>query len=289
MKNHVFIHTNRKQILGALVSKYTIERYSRYRDRFDVEILVAEDNAEMQRIFDQPILNEGKDVIYESNDLQSFTLARFLPPTLMNFSGRALVIDPDVFATYSDIWDLLGCDMGGNAILMKAHKPGQWATSVMLLDNAQLTHWRFSEIIDKLLAKQIDYRDQMSMRDEVASIGLLSEDWNSYDQLDSNTKLLHNTLRITQPWKTGLVVDFKQRKMRPLAGFIPREWVHTLIGRSPYRYREHPDARQIEFFFGHLKTALQSNAISEAVVANEVALKHVRQDAFKVLDRVLAL
>lgn len=283
MKHRVYIHTNRKQILGAMVSKYTIERYSRHLDKFDVEILVAEDNLDIQRVLNQTILIEGKETVYAAEDLQSFTLARFLPPSLMAYQGRALVIDPDVFSTYADVWDLLGSDMGENAILMKEHKQGQWATSVMLLDNARLTHWRFSALINDLLSNKIDYRDQMTLKNESASIGNLSASWNSYDELCSETKMLHNTMRITQPWKTGLPVDFRQKKMRPLWGIVPREWIHYLLGRNPYRYRQHPDPRQVAFFFTQLKSALQSNAIPTHILENEIALKHVRPDAFKVL------
>lgn len=289
MQHRVYIHTNRKQILGALVSKYTIERYSKNLDKFSVNILIAEENTDIQRILDKEICIEGRKTFYASNDLQSFTLARFLPPSLMNFNGRALVVDPDVFSTYSDVWDLLGSDMGGNAIMMKAHKPGQWATSVMLLENERLAHWRFAQLIDALLSQAIDYRDQMTLRNESAQIGQLSEVWNSYDKLDQSTKLLHNTMRITQPWKTGLAVDFRQKRLKPILGVIPREWLHVMAGRNPYRYRQHPDPKQISFFFGHLKSALLSNIIAQNVVQNEIDLRHIRPDAFNILEKTRAL
>ena len=50
--------------------------------------------------------------IWRNDDLQSFTPLRFLPPQLMGYQGRAVVIDPDIFAT-GDIWELLSRDMAG--------------------------------------------------------------------------------------------------------------------------------------------------------------------------------
>ena len=43
MRDTVFIHTNQKQRLGALVSAYSLKARSREPDAFDVRILWAED------------------------------------------------------------------------------------------------------------------------------------------------------------------------------------------------------------------------------------------------------
>ena len=45
-------------------------------------------------------------------DLQSFTPLRFMPPQLMGYEGRAIVIDPDVFAV-GDVYELLTPRHGG--------------------------------------------------------------------------------------------------------------------------------------------------------------------------------
>ena len=91
------------------------------------------------------------------NDLQSFTPLRFMPPELMNDSGRVWVIDPDVFAV-SDVWTLLSRDMRGKAILCHPRSRtnrdinGPLATSTMLLDCAKLRHWnverQFNEMFE---------------------------------------------------------------------------------------------------------------------------------------------
>ncbi len=45
MKQKVFIQTNERQWLGALVSAYSLKRNSKHADAFDVEIMRAEPNS----------------------------------------------------------------------------------------------------------------------------------------------------------------------------------------------------------------------------------------------------
>jgi len=286
----VFIQSNEKQYLGALVAKYTLERYSSHNKKFSVEIIQAEKIDELTRLFNKEIIKDNFNVVYGDDDLQSFTLTRFMAPELMDYQGRSIVIDPDVFATYSDIWELFSMDMGNNSALIRKHSNQvDWGTSVMLLDNSKFKHWKIKEIIDDLLEKKIDYRDCMGLRNEKEKIGILPDEWNSYDELNENTKLLHNTLRITQPWRSGLDVEFIPKKMKPIFGIISREWVHTLFGRNPLIHREHPDQNQTNFFFGHLKKAIEEGFIDLDLVLSQIKLKHIRHDAMIILDNTKAL
>ena len=79
----------------------------------------------------------------------------------------------------------------------------------MLLDCAKLTHWRTAEQFDEMFESKRDYMDWICLKLEPReTIGLLEPEWNDFDHLAENTKLLHNTKRWNQPWKTGLPVDF---------------------------------------------------------------------------------
>ena len=60
MKNTVFIHTNEKQILGALVGRYALRRNSAAPERFDVRILLAEEFEFLRAREGQKYLREGK-------------------------------------------------------------------------------------------------------------------------------------------------------------------------------------------------------------------------------------
>ena len=74
------------------------------------------------------------------DDLQSFTPLRFMPPELMGYQGRAIVIDPDVFAV-GDIFELLTPRHGGQGdhVPRPRKGPKNLASAVMLLDCAKLT------------------------------------------------------------------------------------------------------------------------------------------------------
>ena len=45
MKPCVFIHTNHRQMIGALVSQYSIRRHSAHAEAFDVRIIHTDDHG----------------------------------------------------------------------------------------------------------------------------------------------------------------------------------------------------------------------------------------------------
>ncbi|GIX29885.1 MAG: hypothetical protein KatS3mg124_0357 [Porticoccaceae bacterium] len=295
MEYCVFIHTNHKQWLGALVGQYALRRNSRHNDRFDVRFIRVADYPCMAAREGQLYLRHGEWRPWVNDDLQSFTPLRFAPPELMGYQGRALVIDPDVFAV-GDVWELLSRDMGGKAILCRPKsgnkgRKGAMASSVMLLDCARLTHWRFEENFAEMFEGRRDYMDWISLKlEDPATIGLFENAWNDFDHLDENTKMLHNTKRYTQPWKTGLKVDF--RPADKFQWFPPKHWLRrarrALFGdyRFAGRYRPHPDPNQERFFFTLVKECLEKGVFDEAFLREEIARGHVRPDAFQVLERV---
>ncbi len=294
MNRCVFIHTNERQWLGALVAAYSFRRNARRPDSFDVRFIHTRDHPFLAAKEGQPFLRGGTTRVWRMADLQSFTPLRFMPPKLMNWEGRAVVTDPDVFAV-GDIGELLDRDMGGAAVMGrhrsgKAEKQHQVATSVMLLDCARLRHWDAEQQFDELFRFEKDYKEWMVLAyEDPANIGYLEECWNDFDHLDADTRLLHNTKRRTQPWKTGLPVDYTPAdkfKDKPLLGALNRLRArlfgeYGLLGH----YREHPDRAQEAFFFGLLKECLESGEISEDVVRQEISRNHVRHDAFEVLER----
>jgi hypothetical protein len=294
----VFIHTNEKQWLGALVGEYALRRNSRHADKFDVRFIHTQDYRFLADKEGQAFLRGGATRIWHMDDLQSFTPLRFLPPSLMGFQGRAVVMDPDVFAV-GDIYDLLDRDMGAAAV-MGRHRSGkegklyQVATSVMLLDCARLQHWDVEADFNDLFRFEKDYKEWMVLAYERPElIGFLEPCWNDFDHLDASTRLLHNTKRRTQPWKTGLPVDYTPAdkfKDKPVLAGLNRLRAglfgeYGLLGR----YHVHPDQNQERLFFGLLRECLDQGHVSEQLVRDEIAKSHVRADAFEVLDRTPAL
>ncbi len=138
MKPCAFVHTNHRQMVGALVSQYSMRRNSAHNDHFDVRIIHTQDHPFLRAREGQFYLRGGHKRQWLIEDLQSFTPLRFMPPELMGYQGRAVVIDPDVFAV-GDVYELLTRDMQGKALMCRARKgPKSFASSVMLLDCAKL-------------------------------------------------------------------------------------------------------------------------------------------------------
>ncbi len=292
MEYKVFIHTNHKQWLGAVVAAYSMKRNSPNADKFAVEIIEHKDHPWLHAREGQIYLRDGQKRVWLNDDLQSFTPLRFLPPKLMNYQGRAVVVDPDVFAV-GDVWELLSRDMGDAGILCrprtgKKGKEGCLASSVMLLDNAKLTHWDPEKTFAKLFDFEVDYMDWICLKREPRElIELFEDEWNDFDRLTPRTKMLHTTKRKTQPWKTGLPVDFRPAEKKNLWGLILRARRHlfgeyALLGH----YKPHPDPNVERYFFGLVRECLENGLVTEEDLRREMAQNHVRHDAFEVLERI---
>ncbi|MFO1154992.1 MAG: hypothetical protein U1E42_15240 [Rhodospirillales bacterium] len=291
----VFIQTNEKQVLGALIAEYSLKRNSRHANAFDVRIMHTKDYPFLKERDGQAYKRDGMDRVWRYDDLQSFTPLRFLPPELMEYNGRALVIDPDIFAV-ADVWELLSHDMDGAAICCRLREMpkglyGYYASSVMLLDCAKLRHWRVAEQFADLFALKLDYMEWISLKLEPkGTIGRIAKEWNDFDRLTPQTKMLHNTRRITQPWKTGLPIDFTPPDSFspiPVVAWIMRVGRHVIGANGLIsHYLRHPDRHQEQFFFGLLREGLDRGAISESVVRAEMQADHVRHDAFEIMGRI---
>jgi hypothetical protein len=294
----VFIQANHKQMLGAIVAEYAVRRNSNHNEKFDVRIMNYDDFPVLRKREGDMFLRGGERRIWVRNDLQSFSPTRFMPPELMGFHGRALVIDPDVFAI-ADVWDLLSRDMGDKTILCRPKsgnkgRRGALATSVMLLDCARLGHWRFETQFNAMFDAGRDYMDWISLRYEAPeTVGLFEDEWNDFDHLTERTKMLHTTKRKHQPWKTGLPIDYRPADTFSL--FPPRHWIrrarralfgdYGLLGR----YGAHPDVRQEQFFFGLVRESLDKGIVTVDELRAEMAQNHLRHDALEIMERIAPL
>ncbi len=290
----VFIQANDKQMIGALLAEYAVRRNSKHSDKFDVRIMSYDDFPFMHAREGEMFLRAGGKRMWVRDDLQSFTPTRFLPPQLMGYKGRALVIDPDVFAL-GDVWELFSRDMEGKAIMCRQKtgrkgKRGCLATSVMLLDCGKLTHWKVEEQFNAMFEGKRDYMKWVCLQyEDLKTIGFFEPEWNDFDHLTEKTRMLHTTKRKHQPWKTGLRIDYRPADAFQL--FPPRHWLdrarralfgdYGLLGR----YKQHPDPKQEQFFFGLLKECVEKGVITEQQVRDEMAKNHVRHDALEVLAK----
>jgi hypothetical protein len=159
----------------------------------------------------------------------------------------------------------------------------------MLLDCEKLTHWEFErELNEMFVPAKRDYMDWVSLKlEDPATIGLLEHCRNDFDHLDEHTKLLHNTKRKTQPWKTGLPIDYRPADTFQL--FPPRHWLRrarrALFGdyKLAGRYAKHPDPAQEKFFFDLVRECLEDGVLTEDQLRDEIRQGHVRQDALRLV------
>lgn len=299
MNHCVFIHTNPKQIVGAIVAEHALRRSSKNNDKFDVRIINTSDHRFLHEHEGKLYLRDGVKRVWLNDDLQSFTPLRFMPPELMGYQGRAVVIDPDIFAV-GDIWELLSRDMQGKAIFCRSRSGTKglidhcMASSVMLLDCARLTHWHCEAQFRSMFEGKLDYHDWICLKTEPReSIGQLENEWNDFDKLTAKTRMLHTTRRKTQPWKTGLPVDFRiaeRFRLFPPIGWLMRAR-RRLFGEYAFlgSYKAHPDRNQEILFFGLLRECLEQGKVTEAMLREEMRQNHVRHDALEVLGRTPAL
>ncbi len=292
MQHRVFIQTNEEQYLGALVAAYALKRNSRHADQFEVEILHYKDFPWLHAKEGQTFLRGTERRIWKKDDLQSFTPLRFAPPKLMNYAGRSVVIDPDCFAV-GDVWELLSRDMRGKALMCRVRPPlkdlpAYRASSVMLLENSKLTHWDAERTFNDLFEFKADYMKWVKLQYEPdETVGMLENEWNDFDHLTPATKILHTTYRRTQPWKTGLPVDFT---VRPKAKSVLKQLKNLIKPKPPKSetYLPHPDPNQERLFFGLLAECLEKGLVTEDLVRREMSANHVRHDALELCSRAAA-
>ena len=268
-------------MFGAELARFAITRFLPKDTDISVEFINVDELAVFQSFAGKSYLFAGTERTYNPKDLQSFTLSRFMAPQLMGYQGKAIVIDPDIFAV-KDISSIFELNMQGRSIAA-CNKKDAWDTSFMLMDCAKLTHWKMESILQELAYKKLDYvLDIMNLsREPKESLLPLGRIWNNLDTLTPETLAVHMTNRITQPWSTGLPIDFTRNKMPKIFGIIPREPVQMLLGKYPTRYQKHPDPRIEELFFTLVKEALASGAISKELIQSEINKKHVRSDLFQ--------
>jgi hypothetical protein len=217
---------------------------------------------------------------------------RRMVPALMGFQGRALVLDPDVFAI-GDVNELLTRNMDGKAILCCQKPPRRdgrrlYSSAVMLLDCGKLTHWQWERDIDAIFSGALKLGPWLSLLDEPPEhIGLLEDEWNHRDTLTGKTKLLHNTEIPTQPWKTGLPADYHEHAPRwPAPLETLRRVARRLTSAGPDRrvlYQPHPDPQQERLFFTLLKECLDEGKVTRGFLRRAMRKHYLRKDAFSLL------
>ena len=284
MKKAIFIQSNNSQRLGALLSKYSFERFIPSQDLIEVHILQVENIPEFQQ-FEGKTYKQGSEIrTFSLSDEQSFTLTRFMPPQLMNYEGRAIVVDPDVFAV-RDPRELFELELDDAVVACCDRADGKFYDTSMMLIDCNKARWGIDTILKNLHQETYNYNKAIRyIFDEPAKI--VPRIWNQLDELSDETKLIHMTHQRTQPWKTGLRYSVTHRKLGKIFGMIPKEWLPYGQKKYPSHYQEHERDDVKAFFFTLVKDALQSQAITKAQIEEEINRGHIRPDIFEKIRSV---
>ena len=270
----IFICSNENQLIGAKVAKNSITQRSNYCED-DVKIILESNVSQLNYFFSKPYLRGGRMIMFDKNDMQSFTLLRFYIPELMGYQGRALVIDPDIFLVKNGLEQLENFSFDSASIFArKGLQKNSWGSSVMLLSCENLKHWSLQAFVEGLHQGHIDYDDLINLRLE-DSVAPLQTKWNEFDDIQSETMLLHTTEKLTQPWRAGLKLN---SSIPPLFKFIPRAPIYKIFGKDLTIGREHPSLEVTKFFFQELSRCISKNIISNDEIDSGIEKKFLRQD-----------
>jgi len=278
----IFICTNDNQSIGAKVSKQSIINRSSFTAE-DITILNESDYPDLKIFFSLPYMRRGKMIDHEKNDMQSFTLLRFMIPQLMSYTGRALVIDPDIFLVRDGLESLRDFPMVDCPIYArKGLTKGSWGSSVMLLNCQQLQHWKLSKFIEQMHEGLLDYDSLINLKTEEKKIAVLENQWNEYDVIKENTILLHTTEKITQPWRVGLKLN---AAIKPLFSIFPRAPIYRLFGKNLTIGRQHPQKAVTSFFMKELAHCLNNGAILRHEIDQAIEKNFIRKDIYLELEK----
>lgn len=178
-------------------------------------------------------------------NVTEFSLYRYLIPTMMEGRGRAIHLDSDMIAL-GDIVELYDAEMGDRHFLAKPeYGPQAWTTSVMLIDCAR-TRFDLERIFAEIDQGLYSYSDFSRMAPAFLDhhpyrIGEIDPRWNEFDSCDDETRLIHYTNLLSQPWK----------------------------------HRDHPYG---DLWFDYLDDARVAGYVSEEDIAEAKVRSYVRQD-----------
>lgn len=181
-------------------------------------------------------------------NITEFSNYRFLIPQLCGHRGRALYLDSDMVCI-SDLRELFDAPLADADFLAKPFTDFQgqarWGLSVALYDCARC-HFDLDGYVDEIESGRFSYNDLQQMSPAFLAahpfrIGTIDPQWNCYDELTEQTRLIHYTNLHMQPW----------------------------------RVRGHPHG---DFWFRHLRQAREAGAVTNADIELSIRRGHARAD-----------
>lgn len=198
-KARVYVGADRSQLLAVRVLEHSIRRFS----SIAVDVIPMVDLA-------VPVPADPR-----NGQRTGFSFSRFCIPQLAEFTGKAVYMDADMLV-FHDIRELWEIPFNGAKVVIQsevkfedtttrkegAPKRRKKQCAVMILDCERLD-WRIEDLVRRMDAGEFDYEglmfDLCVLDDGDINYGVPFE-WNSLEHWDEDTRLLHYTDMLTQPW-----------------------------------------------------------------------------------------
>jgi len=192
---------------ASLLERKTLIHSLRKNSHRELDIFVFNGtHNSVERNDDEPVL-APLSLKLKYRNFTEFSNYRFLIPEICGHKGRAIWLDSDMVCL-RDIGELFDAPMAGCKFLAKSdayHGAGSWGLSVMLID---CEHCRFDlesyfQEIDRGLYSSTDLHQMTPafLAHHPFKIGGLDPRWNEFDWFDDETRLIHYTNLMSQPWK----------------------------------------------------------------------------------------
>jgi hypothetical protein len=268
----VYIQSNKCQSLAAKVASYSFERF-----KIPTEIIDVDKHSIIKNLFNKNYIRNGKKQIFKE-DLQSFTLLRFLIPSLAK-EDSILIVDPDVFAVRPPTEILNYFNSQNNNYIFCTFYKNRPRSEVMLLKPSYV-NWNFTLIADELSNLSTDYSDLMNLQNPGFELFEIDKKFNHHDNINNDTILLHTTNRFTQPWKLGLDLEFKKNYDTPI---IIKTYFRKLFKLNynqeilSKKYYKHNNLKVFEFVTKLFSEALKSKFISDEEIKDNIKSKFISE------------
>ncbi len=201
----VFIGAGEASRIEKKTLVYTLKKNS--KSDLDIYAFNGTHNS-IEREGHEPVLCPMSLPVKYSNTTE-FSHYRFYIPQICGFKGKAIWIDSDTLALddIKNLWDL---NLNGSAFMALKNsydyipKPN-WGLSVMLIDceKARFDMELYHKEITQGLYTVSDLHQMLPkfLSHHPFEISELPPEWNHFDKVETNTRLVHFTNLLTQPWK----------------------------------------------------------------------------------------
>tara|TARA_R100000700_G_scaffold14732_1_gene20686 strand:+ start:137 stop:973 length:837 start_codon:yes stop_codon:yes gene_type:complete len=264
----VYLHSNKMNKVAADVSKYS---FLKHNPDINIYIENLEGHEYLLQHNNQYFFRGNNKLQWDATKHQSFFPVRFFcsetHKKLSRESKWILVCDPDIFclSDLSAIEKYIDKAESNHKDIIAYNK----LSSAMLL-NTKKINWSEKNIVDDMFKLNNDFDNWMLLKDK--DTFNIPKEYNSYDSIDANTKLLHVSKTEYQPWKTGIRYC--------------KSDIHNRIKNNNNvknkTFKRHPN-RQIEsIVFELFKEAYTLGHITKTDICENIKIEGLRQDIIEI-------